>query len=500
MPAPGYCSSQPVDPLDIHPELDISGLGVFIGFMSASYILLFIVIVYYIFGYDPTSNPFGTAEHCTLTRVRPHPFDQLVLKVARWMLRIDARQWQALYKKGRLAAAFDKCVINMADIQIVNGLAILIAGLVLLPRRLSALHWKMVVYLSWFSCTTCLSALTFLRSYLIRNPFERIWRLGSTFVLLVMLTVALIPTGHFSWRANSQEHIEDAAPSAYAICYFNTDFKGDSFIGKNSMLLSILLLVFSYTVRIFKLYRVFAKRGLKPYSISAFLVGKCLSSATLFQRKIGSSSFAERMASNMIVAAHFVVCLWIDISTSMASDIYWLIISIIWGSVKMGELRRILLLSPAVDSDSAWSFGQVLAVLLIGGPVLILVRSGREVFVPGTRESPQVDVIESNHYGVSLQEGASVVYDNNRESRTSILRTAPEVHISHSHEPLDDYILNPNLFTEYYEKSPWMCWAPAICLSYTTSVAVALLSSQSDPISQIQNFLWCIGDILLNDQ
>lgn len=209
----------------------------------------------------------------------------------------------------------------MADIQIVNGLAILISGLVLLPQRLSALHWKMVVYLSWFSCTTNLSALIFLRSYLIRNPVERIWRLGSTFVLLVILTVSLIPTGHFFWRTSSQEYIEDAAPSAYAICYFNTDFKGRSFVGKNAMLLSILLLVFSYTVRVFKLYRGFANYSPKARSLSAFLVENCLKSAALFQRMIGVSSFTERTASNMIVAAHFVVCLWIDMSTSMASDV-----------------------------------------------------------------------------------------------------------------------------------------------------------------------------------
>ncbi|KAI6081359.1 hypothetical protein F4821DRAFT_264985 [Hypoxylon rubiginosum] len=489
MTTPVNCSDQPVDPLHITPESDISGLGVFIGFVSASYILLFIVVIYYIFGYDPTSNPFGTEEHSTLTRARPNPFDQLVLKVARRILCIDAWQWQALYKNGRLAAAFDKGVINMADIQIVNGLAILIAGLLLLHQNLSALHWKMVVYLAWFACTTNLSAIIFLRPYLIRNPFERTWRLGSTFILLVMLVVSLVPTGHFFWRADCQkkwEHIEDAAPSAYAICYFNADFKGHSFVGKNSMLLSIFLLVFSYTVRVFKLFRGFGNCGLKARSLSACLVETCLKSAAFLQRKIGSSSFAERLASNMLVSAHFVVCLWIDIATSMASDIFWLIITITWGSVRMVELKRILYVSPALPTDPTWSFGQILAVLLVAGPLLVLIRSGREAFTPDSHESPRPSIVEPDHYGLSLQEG--VVHNGNQEPRTGISRAAEEESSSCFDEPLDSEILDPSSFTEYYEKSPWMCWAPAICLTYEISAVVTLLSTESDPISQMRSF------------
>ncbi|KAI0169398.1 hypothetical protein GGR52DRAFT_581534 [Hypoxylon sp. FL1284] len=452
MPAPDHCSDQPTDPLDIQPESDISGFGVFVGFVSASYVMLVIVIIYYIFGYDPALNPFGVAENSTPTRTRPNPFDQLVLRVARWILRIDATKWQASYKDGRFAAAFDKCVISMADIQMVNGLAILIAGLVLLPQRLSALHWKMVVYLAWFSCTTNLSALTFLRPHMIRSTFERVWRLGSAFVLLVALVVCLIPTGHFFWLTDSQGHREDAAPSAYAICYFNVEYRGDSFTGKNSMLLSILLLVFSYAVRILKLYRGFTCRGPTARPLSDFLVNGCLKSAARLQGMIGTSSFAERMASNLIVAAHFVVCLWIDISTSMASDIFWLIISMTWGSQRTAELRGILDASPAADADPKWSFGQILAVLLVIGPLLGLVRSGRDMFT-------------------SILSDLIATVASKKESRPDTSQPAAEGDISRSSGRSDPGVLDPNLFTEYCKKSAWMGWAPAICLSYTLPAA-----------------------------
>lgn len=219
----------------------------------------------------------------------------------------------------------------MADIQILNGLAVLITGLALLPQRLSALHWKMIVYLAWFSFIANISALTFLRSYLIHHPFERVWRLGSTFVLLLILTVALVPTGHFSWDSDARyynNYIEDAAPSAYAICHFNTNFTDSRTYfyerrvqGKNSMLFSILLIVFGYTVRVFKLYRYGGHAGSESFSVSAVLVERCLKSAAMLQRLIGSASFLEIAASNMIVASHFVVCVWIDIYSSMASDV-----------------------------------------------------------------------------------------------------------------------------------------------------------------------------------
>ncbi|OTA89087.1 hypothetical protein M434DRAFT_14781 [Hypoxylon sp. CO27-5] len=464
MPSSNYCSDQPSDPFAITAEPDISGLGVLVGFLSTAYIILAIIIVYYVVGYDPTLNPFRTTEQDTLIWTRPNPFDQLVLKVARRILCIDPLQWQAYRKDGRLAAAFDKCAINIADIQIVNGLGILITGSVLLQQRLSALHWKMIVYLGWFSCITNLSALTFLRSYLIRNPFERVWRLGSTFVLLIGLTVALIPTGHFFWVSGYLKNSLDAAPSAYAICYFNTDFKetySGSYAGKNAMILSILLLIFSYMVKLFKVHRGFGYHRLKTSSVSAFTVEKCLKSAAVFQRLIGSTSFLERSASNMMVAAHFVVCIWIDIYSSMASDIFWLTVSLAWGTLRIAELRAVLKDASFFthEDDSGWSFGQILPVLLIAGPILILVRAGREAFVPDSHRHIQESIVETSN---SNAVEAAVVLEHDVEPHTREPGTSTEANALHSGDQETCWILNPSQFTEYYETSQWMCWAPVV--------------------------------------
>lgn len=217
----------------------------------------------------------------------------------------------------------------MADVQVFTGLSILISGYVA-RKGLSALHWKMIVFLAWFSCATHLSALVFLRNYLINHPAKRRWRLSSMFALLMVLMVAMVPTGHFSWDVliympdmeslSEVEHYAasiDAPPSASATCYFNTNFKSDQ--GKNAMLVSMLLLSLSFTVRLFKLHRIFLR--FKIQSLSHHMVERVLSSARYFQTLFGTSTWQDRVVSNIIVAAHITVCVCIDLYTSTASDV-----------------------------------------------------------------------------------------------------------------------------------------------------------------------------------
>lgn len=233
----------------------------------------------------------------------------------------------------------------MADIQIVTGFAILISGYTT-RTGLSAVHWKMVVYLAWFSCSSHLSALIFLRNYLINRPAARFWRLTSMFALLLCVTVALVPTGHFFWdelteadpflkryswiyEANDKiynsnstwlfKYSFEAPPAANATCYFNSQFTKADSRGLNSMIVSIILLICSFITRLLKLHRYIL--WIKVESISRHLIDRILGSASTCQRWIGTSRFEDRLNSNMLVAAHFVVCIWIDFYTSMASDV-----------------------------------------------------------------------------------------------------------------------------------------------------------------------------------
>src|ERR1700753_3176257 len=104
----------------------------------------------------------------------------------------------------------------MSDIQILTGLSILISGYLQLPRGLSCYHWQVIVYLAWFSSLTHLSCLTFLRSHLYNRPRQRAKRLGAMIIILIMIMLALIPTGSYGWEHSGNW---DPAPSDYAICY-----------------------------------------------------------------------------------------------------------------------------------------------------------------------------------------------------------------------------------------------------------------------------------------
>jgi len=103
-------------------------------------------------------------------------------------------------------------VLALADIQIITGIGILISGYASLHCGLSAYHWQLVIYLTWFSSITHLSALTFLRNYLHNHRGQLIWRLASMLVLLTLLGIAVGPTGHFDYAVySSMDNIKEAA-------------------------------------------------------------------------------------------------------------------------------------------------------------------------------------------------------------------------------------------------------------------------------------------------
>lgn len=64
---------------------------------------------------------------------------------------------------------------------------------------LQAYHWQILVYLAWFSSITHLSGLTVLRSYLSRHPTGTYLRYALMAILLMILIVAIVPTGFFNW-------------------------------------------------------------------------------------------------------------------------------------------------------------------------------------------------------------------------------------------------------------------------------------------------------------
>ncbi|KAI1781321.1 hypothetical protein F4818DRAFT_34842 [Hypoxylon cercidicola] len=479
---------QPVSPsnyLDVPSVPDITGVGVLIGFISTAYVLLLIVCIYYVVTFNPALDPYRGPDDQSKKSVRPNPYDQLILRAIRTVLRIKAPELRKRHVSEALQNAFNKCVLSMADTQVFTGLGILFTGY-LCRSGLSALHWKMTVYLAWFSCSTHLSALVFLRNYLINHPAERLWRLASMFALLFVLVVAMIPTGHFYWDdliysdINYFSEVEDdrefeAAPSANVTCYFNAEFKPSAHKARNAMAVSIVLLISGFATRVFKLHRKFL--WFKIESISSYMVDRVLHSARFFQRILGTSTTEDRVVSNMVVAVHIIVCVWIDMYTSMASDIYWLIVSLAWGTTKIGNL--ITLLGKSNKLDNTWTFGQVLPVLLLALPMTSLVEHFLKSILRGKVPPPAPLLVNSPPCNTEI--------DDLQEQYPSM--TGRYQADMPNREVSSAWILRPELLDEYYRGSIWMFWVVSICNAYTIMMTCLLLEPGTTWDGQLQQYV-----------
>lgn len=144
----------------------------------------------------------------------------------------------------------------MSDLQILTGTSILISGYVQLRCGLLAFHWQIIVLLAWFSSITHLSCLTFLRNHLYNRPAERVWRLIAMGLMLLMLVVAMIPTGGYNWT-NISYHGDGypiPKPSDYAVCYLRPTGYGDQ-LTFSTMVISVVLLVLGFIYRVIRLHK-----------------------------------------------------------------------------------------------------------------------------------------------------------------------------------------------------------------------------------------------------
>lgn len=134
----------------------------------------------------------------------------------------------------------------MSDLQVITGLAILITGYTSLPCGLSDYHWQILVYLAWFSSITHLAAITFLRRYLYLHQNQRFVRVIWMSIFLLMLIVAIVPTGDFTTITGYE----------FAICSFGRRPEDRSSVAYQSMVFSILLLSFSFITRLIRLHKM----------------------------------------------------------------------------------------------------------------------------------------------------------------------------------------------------------------------------------------------------
>ena len=148
-----------------------------IGFVNTGYLTLLLVIIYYVLGFVEVQFL--------------NPIDQGFLYHFRRILRPRST--------ARRVSTLRKAVLMFSDQQLVTGIALLVGGFSQLRDGLDAYHWQILVYLVWFSSLTHLTTLTVLRQYFRDNSTIRLWRAVFMLIIVVMLDIALVPTGNSFW-------------------------------------------------------------------------------------------------------------------------------------------------------------------------------------------------------------------------------------------------------------------------------------------------------------
>ena len=202
--------------------------------MATAYITLLLVFIYYARG--NVASPFlNTVDHAFLYVLWRNTF---------------------IKPSAGSGSVLEKAVLMFSDTQIVTGIALLVSGYTQMKGGIDVYHWQILVYLVWFSSLTHLTTLTVLRQYFRSNPAVRSWRAFLMLATVIMLGVALLPTGDFFW-------IPDLFGAVPVKCYYLQlapryagTFAGSAAGGDvplSTMIVSVLILFYGYATRFVKL-------------------------------------------------------------------------------------------------------------------------------------------------------------------------------------------------------------------------------------------------------
>ncbi|KAJ5952525.1 uncharacterized protein N7479_010938 [Penicillium vulpinum] len=365
-----YSCSAKTPPLS--PDSDITGIGIVINYVVTASIAVLVILVYYLGIYEPNHDPFDRGGQVD-NSFRPNPVDDFFLYGARWLPKRILR-WPLKSRRRsprfriRLQQTFIKCLLAMSDLQVVIGFSILISGFVQLRCGLSAYHWLFIVKLAWSSSLTHLSCLTVLRGHLYRFSGERLWRLLAMGGLATFLVVGLLSTGNI-WWSNPISDMDIGSPAICHMGVFSSSQTDDLTFW--SALVSAILTIIAFVSRVIKLYR--------PLSVGVFSRGRAWLSvrARRILRIVFVWACKERHPHSLrrsicyrpLLAILLTTGLVCDVWSSVLFEVIWLLIAFAWG---IWQLVNNLNQLGSLVGD--WTFGQVVAVVLLAAPLITMMQ------------------------------------------------------------------------------------------------------------------------------
>ncbi|RSL68597.1 hypothetical protein CEP54_002669 [Fusarium duplospermum] len=315
----------------------------------------------------------------------------------------------------------------MADIQLLTGICVLITGFIALPCGIDAFHWRILVYLAWFSSITHLSGLV-ATSHIYERVWEKHIRIFLSLLFLVMLMVATVPVGFFDWGdplIRWRDDIPTVYPGSPAVCSFNFELSNalnervweeicsqsecwsnktawwwppeakderPSYhirysIGETAtfqgMVISLIFLALGFIFRILKLVPslsgALTRRVREPIATfcERFITKLATYAARPHESKWASlrQDFWTHLVVRPVIACFLVFQIHIDLFTSIIAELSWLFGLLLWGTIRVMGARMSSQQESVVQDANEWSFGQTLPVLLLLGPIVMVVRS-----------------------------------------------------------------------------------------------------------------------------
>ena len=266
-------------------------------------------------------------------------------------------------------------VLSFSDAHLVSGLATLIAGYMQF-KSITIYHFNTVIYLAWLSSSVHLVTLVICRSYFRLRPARLAYRLVGMTILFILLLTALIQSASMTWPTASYRNNASATSSGGAhYFYFDTPMRCQWTCGHMERarfvgLISILLIVYGFAARIIKVFpfpstlvRIWLREKPSSYYI------RCCGAA--WTRKTSAGSAPVRWYWTAILYLLLYVYILaranVDILESNLSALVGLTMTLIWGGFRLLVWREASLLS---QYENPWGFGQILAILLLMGPLL----------------------------------------------------------------------------------------------------------------------------------
>ncbi|KAK1848115.1 hypothetical protein CCHR01_09231 [Colletotrichum chrysophilum] len=104
----------------LEPYGDVAGLGVVLSFVISAWLTVLILVAYYVFAFNPHTNPFSSPD--SNGPYDPNPLDVFLVKYTRYV------RIRKSFRGSLAEEAFHKCILSLADAQLITGISILVSG------------------------------------------------------------------------------------------------------------------------------------------------------------------------------------------------------------------------------------------------------------------------------------------------------------------------------------------------------------------------------------